>query len=237
MTVGAVALAVGLRPGIESVAAAPLVSPIASPTNKPLERVTKPATASMSAVPTPAASTSPQQPRSKLAPITVLLKKDTVIGIRIDQPISTETSHVDDKISAKVSRDVVVDGITAIPVGTRVEGQITQVERPTATNPRGKLSVRFTSLVRADNTRVAIVTDTISREASDASSSNGTAPDISAFSLVVSGGRTAPPPSGGSATSATPAPSRVRDAQLPAGSPLTLHLTSPLSITVDRDPQ
>lgn len=186
-----------------------------------------------------AAAQTPAAP-SRPGPITVHLKKDTVIGIRIDQPISTDSSHAEDRISARVSRDVVVDGTTAIPAGTRVEGLITRVERPTPANPRGKLGVRFTAIVRADNTRVAIGTETIYREASDAAIGNGASYDVNAFSAVVAGGRNlvpTPPASGRSASNPTPAPARLREAQLPAGAPLTLHLTAAVSITVDRDPQ
>jgi hypothetical protein len=168
----------------------------------------------------------------------VVVKKDTVIGIRIDQPISTASAHVDDKITAKVTRDVIVDGTTAIPAGTRVEGAVTTVERPSASNPHGKLGVRFASIVRADNTRVAIATDTIFREANDSTTApSGASFDVNALTAVVSGSRSTPPPvsrSGASAASSSPRP---RDAQLPAGATMTLHLTSALSITVDRDPQ
>ena len=126
-------------------------------------------------------------PRRSPGPSRSSLKKDTVIGIRIDQAISSETAHADDKISAKVSRDVIVDGTTAIPAGMRLEGTVVTVERPTASNPRGKLDIQFTSLVRADNSRVAIVTETISREARDPNAAGTGSFDVNAFSAVVGG--------------------------------------------------
>ena len=206
-----------------------------------------------------AAATQPAAPAaSKSTPVTVIIKKDTVIGIRIDQSISTEWAHVDDKISARVSRDVVVDGTTAIPAGTRVEGVVKVIERPTLANPRGKLGIRFSSIVRPDNTRVAIATDTIFREASEPTEPSGASLDVNAFTAVVSGNRAAAPLQGrsGAASQSTPStlvgstgPStstastrssgsaRPREAQLLAGTPLTLHLTSALSVTVNRDPQ
>jgi hypothetical protein len=220
---------------------APIAADSALPASMPAASAASAASGSVEPVNSPiviapATQAPPPVPSSRTAPVTVLLKKDTVIGIRIDQPISTDASHVDDKISAKVSRDVVVDGTTAIPAGTRVEGVITRVERPTAANPRGKLGIQFTTIVRADNTRVTIATDTIYREASDASSTSGASYDANAFSALVSGGRSFVPPSGSGRSAAT-SQSRPHDAQLPAGAPLTLHLTSSLSITVDRDPQ
>jgi len=168
------------------------------------------------------------------------IKKDTVIGIRLDQEVSSETARVEDRISAKVSRDVIVDGTTAIPAGARLEGMIVRVERPTPANPRGKLAIRFTSLLRPDNSRVALSTDVISREAADPAA--GTLLDTNAFSTVAGGGARIPPPgrSGSVSGSPTPTPTptptpRLRDVRLLAGTPLTVHLTAPISVTIDRD--
>jgi hypothetical protein len=179
-----------------------------------------------------------QNPPVKASTTTVTVKKDTVIGIRIDDAVSSETVRVEDRINAKVSRNVIADGVTAIPAGTRVEGTVVLVERPTPASPRGKIGIRFTSLVRPDNSRVQISTDTIYREA-DPNAGNGVSYDVNAFSAVLAAGRAAPARSSSASptSSATPIPPGLREVQLPAGSLLTVHLTSPLSITVSRDPQ
>ena len=198
----------------------------------------------------PLASTPPRQtpPTAQVAapaktaakPVSLTIKKDTVIGIRLDQEVSSETARVEDKISAKVSRDVIVDGTTAIPAGARLEGMIVQVERPTPANPRGKLAIRFTALVRPDNSRVALSTDMISREATDPAA--GALLDTNAFSTLVGGGARIPPAGRSGSGSPTPTPTptptpapRLRDVRLLAGTPLTVHLTAPISITIDRD--
>lgn len=213
----------------------PQTSPVASPLTAPVPiAVPDPASATIATTPPPAQPTLSAPP--KPGPVTVVIKKDSVIGIRIDQAITTGSAHVDDRISGRVSRDVIVDGTIAIPAGTRVEGSVTAVERPTSANPRGKLGIRFTSIVRPDNTRVAISTETINREASDPAAPNGGSFDVNAFSALVSGsGRTAP----GRSAKESPAPkaSQPREALLPAGAPLTLHLISPLSLTINRDPE
>lgn len=178
---------------------------------------------------------------AKKDPVTLTLKKDSVIGILLDQAVSSETAKVEDKISAKVSRDVIVDGKTAIPAGARIEGTIVSVDRPTKANPRGKLGFRFTALVRPDNTRVPLFTETISREASDPSTNTGASSfNSNAFSAIVGGGSRQPPPKQTATASPTPTPkpsSKPRDIQLIAGAFLTVHLTAPVSITIDRDPE
>ena len=182
---------------------------------------------------------------AKSGSTTVTLKKDAVIGIRTDEAVTSEKARVDDKITAKVSRDVIVDGVTAIPAGTRLEGTVVQVERPTKASPRGKLGIRFTALVRPDNTRVAISTSTIYRDAADPNATPNPVLDANAFSAVLTGtGRMAAARSGAAASTSRdrasgspvpPAP-KLTEAQLPANSALTVHLIAALTITIDRDP-
>ena len=218
----------------------PPPSPIASATPATIAAATEPVSAASVSAQTP------QTPPAKKGPVTLTLKKDSVIGIRLDDAISSETARVDQKITAKVSRDVIVDGTTAIPAGAKLEGSVVQVERPTPANPRGKIGIRFTALIRPDNTRLAIATDTISREATDSSAGSGTALDSNAFSAVLGTGTSRTPPaqprrSGSPSPSPTstsaPTSTRPRDVRLLAGALLTVHLTSPLSITIDRNPE
>jgi hypothetical protein len=112
----------------------------------------------------PVADQTPAATASKSASSTIVIEKNAVIGIRLDQAIAAETARVDDKISARVARDVVVDGMTAIAAGTRLEGVVTLVDRGERSGSR--LAARFTTPVRADSMRVPIQTDTIRVKAS-----------------------------------------------------------------------
>lgn len=213
----------------------PQSSPIASTAPPPVAATTEPAPSTVAAT----AQTQQAPAAAKRGPVTLTLKKDSVIGIRLDDAITSETARVDQKITAKVSRDVIVDGTTAIPAGAKLEGTVVRVERATAANPRGKIGIRFTALIRPDNTRMAIATDTILREAPDPSNT-GAGLDSNAFSAVVGTGASRTPPvqawrSG--SPSPSPATPRPRDVRLLGGALLTVHLTSPLSITIDRNPE
>jgi len=164
---------------------------------------------------------------------TIVITKDTVIGIRLDQAVAGDTARVNDTITARVSRDVIVDGVTAIPAGARLEGIITQIDR-SARGSRGKVGLRFTTLVRADETRIPIQTDTIFREGDPV----GEAPPAftvgGGFGSVLGARGQATPPNQ-AAGRAAPAPAAYRDAQLPAGSSLTVQLTAPISLTINRE--
>ena len=181
-------------------------------------------------------STAPQAPQVKKGPVTITLPKGAVIGIRLDNAVSSETARVEEKITGKVSRDVIVEGTTAIAAGTRIEGTVVQVDRPSSKNPRGKIGIKFTTLVRADNTQIAIVTDAITREAPDAPSPSSL--DVNAFGAVIGASRqTQSGRAGSPSPSPSPSPSRSRDVRIPAGAVLTVHLTTPVSVTIVRDPQ
>jgi hypothetical protein len=145
-----------------------------------------------------------------------IVGRDAVIGIRLDQTLTTETARTGDLITAHVSRDVVVDNRTAIPSGTVFEGVVTLVERGAPASGRARIGIRFNALVLPDHTRLAIHTDTISREndpVSEPASARGAGAALGA--MLSGGGR--------------------NDAIIHAGSSLTVKLTAPLVIRVKKD--
>ncbi len=220
------------RSGDAGLASTPAIPP-SDPTPAPVVAaavpiVDPPAAAGATTAPPVAA------PAPKSASLTIIVKKDAVIGIRLDQAITSGTARVDDKVTARVSRDVIVDGVTAIPAGTRLEGVVTQVDQ-VSRGGRGKLGIRFNTLVRADDTRVAIQTDTIFREGEPISTSSPAFNVSSGFGAVVSS-RSQPPPLTSVTGRSTPEPVSYRDAQLPSGSLLTVQLTAALSMQIDKDP-
>ena len=178
----------------------------------------------------------PAQTGSKSKPGELTIKKDAVIGIRLDRPVTTDTAKVDDRVTARVSRDVVVDGRIAIPANARLEGMVTVVERAGPTTARERLGLRFTTLILTDNTRMAIQTDTIFRGNEPAE------PALAQRATPV------PVPRGpGPATTArnpafntTPGVQALvagshTDAFIPGGSQLTVKLMAPLTISIGKE--
>ena len=162
------------------------------------------------------------------------IKKDAVIGIRLDRSVTTSTAKVDDKVTARVSRDVVVDGRIAIPAGARLVGLVTMVERAGSTSGRERLGIRFNTLVLPDNTRMAIQTDTISR------GSESGAPSLARNASPVPGVRGSGAAPGTTAfNSAAGVPALVAgtqtDAFIPGGSALTVKLTAPLVMNIGKE--
>ncbi len=148
----------------------------------------------------------------------VQVKKDSVIGVRLDRSITTETAHIEDKVTARIVRDVVVDDRTVIGAGARLEGTVVVIERGLHPTDRGRLGIKFTTLVLANNKRVPIQADTIYREAD--------LPDMAMPGALLSSqgrGGLGLPPTG-------PAFGDRREVRVPAGAQLTVKLTAAINL-------
>jgi hypothetical protein len=187
-------------------------------------------------------SVAPAAPRPTLEELTI--KEDAVIGIRIDQTISSETASVEDRVTARISRDVTVDGRTAIPAGARLDGVVTEVERGGKVKARSRLVLRFSTLILADGLRLPIATDVIMREgaspAPDATAKIGASAVIGAVLGGVVGGKKGvligSGAGAGAGTAAVMAGGR-QDVVIASGASMTLRLTAPVTITVAKDPE
>jgi len=94
----------------------------------------------------------------------LVVAADSVIGLQIETRVSSENARVEDSVDARVTRDVLVGDRVAVPAGTRLHGSVVLVERGGRMSKEARIGVRFHTLVMADSTELAIVTETIHRE-------------------------------------------------------------------------
>jgi hypothetical protein len=181
----------------------------------------------------------PDPPGPRLSEVTIAT--DSVIGIRLDSTLSSDTARVEDKVAARVTRDLVVDGRTVVSAGAKLEGVVSAVEHAGRFRDRSRLGVRFQSIVLADGTRLPIETETIFREgdspAGQATTKVGASAAIGGILGAVIGGKkgaaigsSVGAAGGTAAVMAGTAPGVI----LQAGTPLTVRLTAPVSIAVER---
>jgi type IV secretory pathway VirB10-like protein len=173
--------------------------------------------------------------------VDLVVSADSVIGLQVESAVSSEKARVEDSVVAHVTRDVRVGDRVAIPSGARVFGEVTVVERGGRMRDRARLGVRFTSVVLADGTRLPIRTETIFREGD--SPTPGSAAKIGGGAIgglivggILGGGKGAAiggSIGAGAGTTAVMLSGR-NHATLPAGSPLTVRLEDPVTITVER---
>jgi type IV secretory pathway VirB10-like protein len=128
----------------------------------PAEPVAAPATAVAPAVeaPTPVEPPPPPVPQFE----EVILPSSSVIGLQLETSLSSETARIEDRVEARVTRDVLSGGRLAIPAGARVIGAVTQVDRGGKLKERARLAIRFHTVVLGDGSEVPLRTEPIMRE-------------------------------------------------------------------------
>jgi len=169
------------------------------------------------------------------------IKEDSVMGIRLETLVTSETAKVEDKVVARVTRDVMVDGRTAIPSGARLDGVVSQVETGGKFKDRARVGIRFSQIVLADNHRLPIQTETIFRDgaapAPEAGAKIGASAVVGAILGSVIGGRKGAAigsAAGAAGGAAVVAKGGRNEAVIAAGTLLTVRLTAPVKITIER---
>jgi len=171
----------------------------------------------------------------------LVVSADSVIGLQTESRISSETARVEDRVEARVTRDVRVGDRVAIPAGARAIGAVMQVERGGKFKERARLGIRFHTLVLADGTRIPISTETIFREGeapgnSSASKVGGATVGGAILGAILGGGKGAAigAAAGAGTGSAVVAAGDRNAATLPAGTAMTVRILQPISITSEQ---
>jgi len=212
-------------------AAPPTPTPAAADNTTPAQRPEERA-----AQETPRASEPPQKTFEEL-----VVSSDSVIGLQTENRISSETARVEDRVEARVTRDVKVGDRVAIPAGSRAIGSVMQVERGGKFKERARLGIRFHTLVLADGTRLPISTETIYRDGE--APGNGSAAKVGGAAVggailgAILGGAKGAAIGGtagaGAGTAAVMAGDRSA-ATLPAGTSMTVRILSPVTVTTEK---
>jgi type IV secretory pathway VirB10-like protein len=174
----------------------------------------------------------------------VILPAAAVIGLQMESSLSSEKAHVEDRVEARVTRDVLAAGRVAIPAGSRVIGSVTLVDRGGKVKEQARLGVRFHTLILADGSEVALNTEQITRNGespagSSAKKIGGAAVGGAILGAILGGGKGAAIGAGAGAAggSAAVMAGDRKEATLRQGEIVNARLTSPASITVERREQ
>ena len=181
----------------------------------------------------------PEPPQRTIEELVV--SSDSVIGLQTENRLSSETARVEDRIEARVTRDVRVSDRVAIPAGSRAIGTVTVVERGGKFRDAARLCVRFHTLVLADGTRMPTNTEQICRSGeapgnSSAAKVGGAAIGGAILGAIFGGGKgaaigAAAGAGGGTAAVANGDRSVVT---LPTGSPLTVRVIAPITVVIEQ---
>jgi len=189
-------------------------------------------------------SAEPETPPAPPVPekIDLVIPADAVLGLQVEKTITSETARVEDRVEARVTRDVRVGDRIAIPAGSVVQGSVMEVDRGGKIKERAHLGIRFHTVVLADGTHLNIRTDAVNRDGSSpanesAAKIGGAAVGGAILGAILGGGKGAV--IGGSVGAAGGTAAQMASgrnpAVLPAGTTVSVRVQQPVTVTVEKE--
>jgi len=168
----------------------------------------------------------------------VTIPSGTAVNLTLETAVGSDSSSIEDPVRAKVSKPIMIAGLTAVPAGAEAVGTVTGAEHSGKVKGRASLSLRFNRLTVWDETQ-EISTARISRQAAATKREDATKIGIGAGAGAVigaiAGGKkgaaigTAVGAGGGTGVVLATSGEEVR---LAAGTPLRTTLQEPLTVRV-----
>jgi hypothetical protein len=229
-------------------ATAPTGSPVTQQARAAVPEPTRTVPSVPAARPEPRQPIAPAEPVEAIEPkgppapkfVDLVISTDSVLGLQVETALTSDKARVEDEVMARVTRDVRVGDRIAIPAGSQARGEVTMVERGGKVRDRARLGIRFTSVVLADGTRVPVETDTIYREGdSPARESTAKIGGGAIGGAIIGGifggakGAAIGAATGAGAGTAAVAAGGRNAATLPSGTPVTVRLIQPATVTVE----
>ncbi len=182
----------------------------------------------------------PPPPAPEFIDLTV--PSDAVLGLQIERTVSSELARVEDKVDARVTRDVRVENRVAIPAGSTVRGSVIEVDKGGRMKGKARLAIRFHTIVLADGSQLALKSDPVVREGQSpggesAAKVGGAAIGGAILGAILGGGRGAAiggAVGAGAGTAAAMSNDR-NPATLTAGTTVTVRMQAPVTVTVQKE--
>ena len=170
----------------------------------------------------------------------VTIPAGTVLPVVLDTGVGSETSRVEEAVHAHLTKPIVINGVTAVPMGSRVSGIVTDATRSGRVKGRAHVALRFESLTPAGaDHRYAIHTSAVGRTAEstkekDALEIGAPAAGGALIGALVGGkkGALIGGAAGAGGGTAVVLSTRGKEVSLPKGSTLSLRLTEPVTVRV-----
>jgi type IV secretory pathway VirB10-like protein len=182
----------------------------------------------------------PPPPAPEFVDLTV--PSDAVLGLQIERTVSSELARVEDRVDARVTRDVRVGDRVAIPAGSTVRGSVSEVDRGGRMKGKARLAIKFHTIVLADGTQLPLKTDAVVREGQSpggesAAKVGGAAIGGAILGAILGGGKGAAiggAVGAGAGTAAAMGNDR-NPATLAAGTTVTVRVQAPVTVTVQKE--
>jgi hypothetical protein len=166
----------------------------------------------------------------------VTIPSGTTLPLSLTSSMASDTSAVEDPVTATLTRAVSIDGREALPAGTRLVGNVTQVDDSGRVKGRAMIAFRFTSL-QTDEERYEVQTEALTRVASatkgeDAAKIGIGASAGAAIGGLIGGGDGAAKGAaiGGGAGTGVVLATKGKEMRLGPGADVTSRLTAPVTV-------
>lgn len=168
----------------------------------------------------------------------IVIPNGTGLLLSLTTSIGSDTSVVEDEVSAELTQAIAVDGREVLPSGTQVEGRVTAVDAGGRVTGRATITFRFASM-RVGEEQYEILTAPVSHMAPATRGEDATTIGVGAGAGALIGGllggadgaATGAAVGGGAGTGVVLA-TRGADVRLESGAAVNTELTSPLTVRV-----
>jgi hypothetical protein len=170
----------------------------------------------------------------------ITIPAGTLLTVALDTPVASDTSRVEQAVTAHLTRPVRLRGRTVLAAGSRVSGVVTDATRSAKVKGRAHVAMRFDSLTsHGDDQRYAIRTASVGRTAQgtkqkDALEIGAPAAGGAIIGALVGGkkGALVGTAIGGGAGTAAVLSTRGKEVHLGKGAVLTIRLSAPVTVHV-----
>lgn len=170
----------------------------------------------------------------------ITIPSGTALQLSLNTAVASDTSRVEDAVSAELTSPVIVGGRTVLPAGAVVAGVVTDADDSDRVKGRAHVGFEFTSLTTGGS-RYAISAAPISRLASATKGEDATKIGIGAGAGAIIGGLLGGKKGaaegaavGGGAGTGVVLATKGKEIRLASGTDVSTQLTAPLTIRVAR---
>jgi tRNA A-37 threonylcarbamoyl transferase component Bud32 len=175
----------------------------------------------------------------RTARLRVTLPADTIFRLALEAPLSSESAVIGDAFSAETTSPVRIEGLEAVPAGSRLTGRVTHASSAAQAAGRGEMTLEFDTLELPGGASTPLRTRPLGLRAAAASrkKDNALITGLSEVGSAVGGliggrkGAAAGTVVGGTAGAMMVTTSRGREVALAAGAPLSVELLEPATVT------
>jgi hypothetical protein len=170
----------------------------------------------------------------------VTIPSGTTLPLSLTGSIASDTSAVEDAVTAELTGPISIDGREVLPTGTRLTGIVTAVDKSEKVKGRAMIAFRFTSL-RTGDQRYDLQSLPLSHMAPATKGEDATKIGVGAGAGAVIGGILGGKKGaaegaavGGGAGTAVVLTTKGPEVRLGPGADVTTQLTAPLTVRVSR---